>query len=265
MPMPGNKIFIVCLLCLFWALPAWAFDLEALKTDFLQGNYRRVIFEGQAELSRLHFGNADELNYILGLSYLKESKLDLAQGCFRRILSVSGSKFKEDASLSLADTYFVSGELNEAEAAYQRLISDNANSPYKSAVLYRLSQLESRRGNHQKSSEYLVKLKKDFPLSPELKSTKSIPVITPSVGECEPDKSITQDTGGYSVQVGFFTSNANANNFKETLSGKNYPAFVEDAASGYRVKVGKVKSRQEAQELEDRLNQDGFQTKICPL
>ena len=88
------------LILVFWAgfvLPgySWAQDLDNLKTDFLQGNYRRVIFEGQAQISQPHLNNPDELNYILGLSYLKESKIDLAQDCFLRILSNSKSKFKE--------------------------------------------------------------------------------------------------------------------------------------------------------------------------
>jgi tetratricopeptide (TPR) repeat protein len=260
-----NKSVVALLVCFSQYSSAWAFDLDALKADFLQGNYRRVIFEGQAELSRIRFGNADELNYIVGLSYIKEAKLDLAQDCFRRILDNSASKFKAEAGLALADTYLVSGKFQEAEAAYHKLISDSINSPQKPAVLYRLSQLESRRGNYQKSSEYLTKLKRDFPLSPELRGSKGIVVVGPSVGECEPALNSSAEGGEYSIQVGFFTSSANANNFKDTLLSKNYPAYLEDAGSGYRVKVGKVKSRQEALDLEDRLIRDGFQTKICPL
>jgi tetratricopeptide (TPR) repeat protein len=263
--MRNNKLIIAFLVCFGQCGVAWAFDLDALKVDFLQGNYRRVIFEGQAELSRIHFGNADELNYLLGLSYIKEAKLDLAQDCFRRILNNSGSKFKDEAGLALADTYLVSGQFQQAEEFYNKLISDSINSPQKSAILYRLSQLESKRGNHQKSSEYLIKLRRDFPLSPELKSAKGIDLIARSPGECEPAQSISSDGAEYSIQVGFFTSGANASNFKETLLGRNYPAYVEDTGSGYRVKVGKVKSRQEALDLEGRLIRDGFQTKICPL
>ena len=73
------------------------------------------------------------------------------------------------------------------------------------------------------------------------------------------------ESGGYSVQLGFFTSSANANNFKDTLLNKNYPAYVESSGTGYRVKVGKFKSEKEALELENKLSRDGFQTKVCPL
>ncbi len=262
-----KKIKLIIFLVLFFILGgrAWALDLEALKVDFLQGNYRRVIFEGQAEANRMHLGNTDELNYILGLSYLKESKLDLAQECFRRIISNTNSKFKEEAELALGDTLLVSGQFQQAKAAYDKLIADGSNSSLKSAVWYRLSQLEARRGAHQKSNDYLLKLRRDFPLSPELRAVRGITFINASVEVCQPPAAVTQEGSEYSVQVGFFTSSANANNLKDVLVSKDYPAFVETSGSGYRVRVGRVKSPREAQELESRLAGDGFQTKVCPL
>jgi tetratricopeptide (TPR) repeat protein len=259
-----NKFILVLLL--FFILPGicWALDLETLKIDFLQGNYRRVIFEGQAEAQRMHLGNTDELNYILGLSYLKEAKPDLAQDCFRRVLSNSNSKIKPEAALGVGDAYLITGQFQQAEDTYNKLISDDPNSRQKSAVLYRLSQLESRRGNHQKASEYLFKLKRDFPLSAELRVTKDISqVLLPvAVGECLINSST--GAGEYSVQLGFFGSNENARKFKDELLSKNYPAYIENLGQGYRVKVGRFKSEKEALDLEGKLTQEGYQTKVCP-
>jgi tetratricopeptide (TPR) repeat protein len=257
------------LILVFWAgfvLPgySWAQDLDNLKTDFLQGNYRRVIFEGQAQINQLHLSNADELNYILGLSYLKESRLNLAQDCFRRILKNPGSKFRQEASLALADTYLVGGQFQQAEDAYNKLIADDSNSSQKPAVWYRLSQLEFKRGNHQKGNDYLFKLKRDFPLSAELRTTKDISSVNlpVEVGQCLINPSI--EDGEYSVQVGFFSRSDNARKFKAELLNKNYPAYLENLGQGYRVKVGKFKLKKNAQELEEKLSQDGFATKICP-
>ena len=252
--MRKNKIILAVLV--FFILPGIcrAAQTDTLKTDFLQGNYRRVIFEGQAQLDRVHLGNADELNYILGLSYLKESKLDLARNCFRNILSNPNSRFKQEASLALADTYLVSGQFQQAEDGYSKLIIEDSNSNLKPAILYRLSQLEFKKGNSQKGNDYWFKLKRDFPLSPELRLTKSIPLIKMEVNE----------TGEYSIQVGFFTNSVNANNFKNTLLSKNYPAYLENSGAGYRVKVGRFKLQKEALDLENKLSRDGFQTKLCP-
>lgn len=262
-----QKIKFILPLWFILILPnfCWALDMDTLKADFLQGNYRRVIFEGQAEVERVHLGNTDELNYILGLSYLKESKLDLAQDCFRRILNNSRSKFQEKANLGLADTYLVSGQFQPAEDIYSKLLNADSNSSQKPAILYRLSQLESKKGNHQKSSEYWFKLKRDFPLSPELRSTKGITFVDTSIKACAPTDSFSAEAGGYSVQVGFFTSSANANNLKNALLNKNYPAYVETSGAGYRVKVGRFKSEKEALDLESKLSHDGFATKVCPL
>lgn len=251
-----QKIKFILIFWLFLILPnfCWASDLDSLKADFLQGNYRRVIFEGQAQIDRIHLRNTDELNYILGLSYLQELKIDLAQDCFRRILNHPRSKFKEEASLGLGDSYLVSGQFQPAQDIYNQLIENDSNSSKKAAILYRLSQLEFKKGFSQKGNEYWSKLKRDFPLSPELRSTKVITLVNIPAN----------DADGYSIQLGFFTSSANADKLKDILLSKNYPAYVESFGAGYRVKVGRFKAQQEALDLERKLSQDGFQTKICP-
>jgi tetratricopeptide (TPR) repeat protein len=253
--MQKNKFYLVILVFLISPAICWAGELDALKADFLQGNYRRVIFEGQAQVERINFGGTDELNYILGLSYLKEGKLNQAQNCFRRILSNSNSKFKEEANLGMGDTYLADSQFSMAEDIYNNLITGNFNSRQKSAVLYRLSQLESKRGNQRKSDDYLFKLKKDFPLSPELRLTKGLELMSVSTKD---------DSGAYSVQVGFFANRDNANNLKDKLLAKNYPAYVEEFGGGYRVKVGKFKLYKEALDLESKLSQEGLQTKVSP-
>jgi cell division septation protein DedD len=124
--------------------------------------------------------------------------------------------------------------------------------------------LESKRGNHQKANDYLFKLRKDFPLSPELRVTKGIAPVNPLVERCQlPDNQ--GPSGEYTVQVGFFANNSNANNFRDTLLSRGYPAYIENSGTGYRVKVGKFKSQKEALDLENKLSRDGFQTKVCPL
>lgn len=251
-----EKIKFIFVFLSFFIMPGfcWALDFDVLKTDFLQGNYRRVIFEGQAQVDRINLGSMDELNYILGLSYLKESKLSQAQDCFRRILNNPISKFKPEANLALADTYLVAGQLQQAQESYDKLIAADSNSSQKPALWYRLSQLESKRGNYQKSNDYLLKLKREFPLSLELRLTSGIASINIP----------TDDSGEYYVQVGFFSNSVNANNFKQVLLSKNYPAYVENSGTGFRVKVGRFKSQKEALDLENKLSQDGFATKVCP-
>ncbi|MDD5409201.1 MAG: tetratricopeptide repeat protein [Candidatus Omnitrophica bacterium] len=228
--------------------------MDNIKADFLQGNYRRVILEAQAQAERFNIQGTDELVYLLGLSYLKENKLEQAQECFRRILNNPISKFKEQSAMASADTYLIKGQFQEAEGIYNKLLEDNPNTRLKAAIFYRLSQSNYRKGNNEQSSEYLAKLKRDFPLSLELKPSKGIPASIPLVNEA----------GGFSVQVGFFVKNLNAVNFKDKLLAMGYPAYVEASSEGYRVKVGRFKTQTEALDTENRLSREGFSTKLCP-
>lgn len=255
--MQRSRCFIIILSLFIIPVITWAADIANVKVDFLRGNYRKVIFEGQAQINQLNSAEADELNYILGLSYLKEAKLEQAQGCFKFVLSGLPRKLKKQAELGLADTYLMSGRFQEAEDSYNKLIAEESDNSLKAAILYRLSQLEFKRGNNQRGNDYLSKLKKDFPLSPELRLTRGLvlsnkPVLTAA------------DTGEYSVQVGFFTSSSNANNLKNKLLAINFPAYVENAGAGYRVRVGRLKTLNEALVLERKLSKEGFQTKVCP-
>lgn len=258
--MEKNKLLFVFLIFFIIPVIARAADLDSLKADFLEGNYRRVIFEGQALVDRADLGGAEELNYILGLSYLKEGKLEQAQDCFKRILVVSSNKFKTRASLGLADTYLMAGKFQEAQDIYAKLINDDPSSSQKAAILYRLSQLEFKKGNIQQGNDYLMKLRKDFPLSPELRLEKGLSLITPITPPVLP----VNDSGQYSVQVGFFTNSSNANILKNKLLAENYPAYLEDSGAGFRVKVGRFKSQKEVLDLESKLSKEGFQTKVCP-
>ena len=87
--MPRKIIhFFIILAFLFFPVFCWSAELDALKADFLRGNYRKVIFEAQGRADRINFRSSDEPNYILGLSYLKESNLAKAEESFKRILNV---------------------------------------------------------------------------------------------------------------------------------------------------------------------------------
>ncbi|MDD5129355.1 MAG: SPOR domain-containing protein [Candidatus Omnitrophica bacterium] len=248
------KVYLIVLFVFFIPVAAWAANLDALKADFLQGNYRRVILEGLAQKGHFNIQGADELNYLLGLSYLKEAKLEQAQDCLRSILNNPISKFKEQAFLALADIYLIKGQYQEAEDLYGKLLENNPNTSFKAAILYRLSQLGYRKGNKEQFDEYLSKLKRDFPLSLELRPNRGIPRSEPFLSE----------STEFSVQVGFFGKYLNAVNFKNKLAAGGYPAYIEGSNEGYRVKVGRFKTQMEALDTENKLSQDGFSTKLCP-
>lgn len=255
--MRKEKLIIPSVIAVFLLLPslAWAANLDALKADFLQGNYRRVILEASAQSGYFNIQSGDELNYILGLSYLKEEKIEQSRDCLRRVMNNPISKFRESAALSYADTYLLNGQYQDAEELYRKLLDANPATKLKAAVLYRISQSGYRKGSRAQFDEYLSKLKRDFPLNLETLSA-GLPRTGTSV--------IVVPAGDFSVQVGFFTKEMNAANFKNKLAARGYPAFVDDSKEGYRVKVGKFKTQPEALSMEKRLSEEGFPTKLCP-
>ncbi|MDO8489332.1 MAG: SPOR domain-containing protein [Candidatus Omnitrophota bacterium] len=251
--------FCVIISLSFLIIPSacWAVDMDNIKVDFLEGNYRRVIFECEAQSSQVDNPGSDELNYILGLSYLKEAKLEQAQDCFKRILEGSLDKFKQQAQLGLTDTYLLGGRFQDAEDIYNKLITTGSNTSQKAAILYRLSQLELKKGNNQQANDYLSKLRREFPLSPELRLNKNLVLMD------KPEATII-GAGEYSVQVGFFSNSSNANLLRDKLLAKGFLAYIENSSSSYRVKVGRLQTLKEALDLEGRLSKEGFQTKIYP-
>ncbi len=255
--MRKEELIIPSAIAVFLLFPSFASaaNLDGLKADFLQGNYRRVILEASVQAGHFNIQGGDELNYILGLSYLKEEKIEESRDCLRRVMSNPISKFKESAALSYADTYLLSGQYQDAEELYRKLLEANPATKLKAAVLYRMSQSGYRKGSRAQFDEYLSRLKRDFPLNLEILSAG-----LPRAGA--PAAAVS--TGDFSVQVGFFTKEMNAVNFKNKLAARGYSVFVDGSKEGYRVKVGRFKTQSEALSMEKKLSEEGFPTKICP-
>ncbi len=238
----------------------FALNLDKIKEYFISGDYKAAISEGEnilAKTGNTSFG-LDELYYFLGLSYMKTGNYLRASDIFEII----GSEFKKsslikDAALALGDTFFLSGDYDKAEKKYQDLLNNNPAIRLKPAVYYRLSRCAAKLSKPQAEKDYLIKLKQEFPLNLESEFENEKCAIT-----------TIDSNGGYTVQVGYFSNNTNADNLLSELTNKGYSAYIEkNDASGkqvYRVKVGKSAARWEAEALEAKLSKDGYPTKICP-
>ena len=237
---------------------AYALNLDKMRNYFLSGDYDSSINEGEKILAGSSYPqDIDELYYLLGLSYLKDGNFLRASDIFEIILKeFKNSAFGDQAKLGLGDTYFLRGDFLEAGACYKELISSNPSTKLKAQVYYRLSQAGYKRGDTQAGKEYLDKLKQDFPSSPELKLDKDLSLLTDS-----PDPY-------YTVQVGAFLNIANARNLAQKLTESGYAAYIDQVnlagKNSYRVRVGKLRTRQEAQDSERKLIYEGYPTKIYP-
>jgi len=237
----------------------YALDLDRIKTYFLSGDYKSAIAEGENILaSPGDSAHLDELYYILGLSYLKDGNYLRASDIFEIILKeFKDSAFKEEAKLGLGDTYFLRGDFAKAQDYYKELISSNPHTKLLSAVYYRLSQGGLKTGDTQAAKEYLDKLKQDSPSNIELQSNKDLGAVFDSSAQIY-----------YSVQVNAFANSTNAKNLRDKLLKNGYDAYIEEVSLNdkqiYRVKVGKLRLRSEAVQLENKLSSEGYPTRICP-
>jgi tetratricopeptide (TPR) repeat protein len=247
-------IFTFCIL--HFTFPCYALNLDKLKVYFLSGDYKSSILEGERILASSGSSSVglDELYYILGLSYLKDGNYLRASDIFEIILKeFKDSAFKDDALLGLGDTYFLRGDYDKAQGQYQELIETNPRTKLRALVYYRLSQIGFKKGETQAAKEYLDKLKDNFPLNLEAKLNQGLYPLSDIY---------------YTVQVGSFSNRINANSLVQKLIGKGYPAYIEEVVSEgktiYRLRVGKLRLRQEVLELENKLSQEGYPTKIYP-
>lgn len=249
--------FGFCALSFVISNNAYALNLDKMKAYFISGDYKAAITEGEKVMAKTSSNSIglDELYYILGLSYLKDGNYLRASDIFEIIIKeFKDTQFLEEAKVGLGDAYFLKGDYEKAGKEYKELLDQKKGLKLKPALYHRLSQCAAKTGDTQRAKDYLDKLKQEFPLNYE------------SLGqEAEP---IADNSFYYSVQVGAFSSNINANNLVNELIRKDYPAFIEEARSEsglvYKVRVGKIHLRQEAVELEKKLSGEGYSTKIFP-
>jgi tetratricopeptide (TPR) repeat protein len=234
----------------------YCLDINRLKSYFLSGDYKSAIMEGEKILKNYNANSPglDELYYFMGLSYLKDGNYLRASDIFEIILrEFKDSSFKDEAQLGLGDTYFLKGDYDKAKGHYSQLLNTNPATKLKAQAYYRLSETAFKAGDTQAAKNYLDKLKNEFPLSPEKNIDKDLYAVSDIC---------------YSVQVGAFANPNNANRLRDKLTSQGYDAYVQEVdanlTKSYRVRVGRLKSRSETEQLEGKLSQDGYPTKIVP-
>ncbi len=236
---------------------AYCLDLSAMKANILAGDYRLAITEGERFIAQ--DPHSDELYYLLGLCYLKDGNYLRASDIFEIIIKeFKGSAFEDAAGMGFGDTYFLRGDFIRARETYQSILKSHPETKLKAGLYYRISEASFKEGNSERGKEYLDKLNADFPLAPETRQSRLMQL---------PEKNTPLFY--YSVQVGSFVNSANAYNLKNKLLNSGYSAYVEESVSGsgiktFRVGAGKLNSRLEAEELNNKLIADGYPTKICP-
>ncbi len=210
-----------------------------IHESFLKEDYLAV-----DRLSREYLGgrvsspHREDVLYLQALSLLKlnrgfEGRLKLKEleSAFR------SAEDKASASASIGDSFFYEGDLKAALEAYRETLRKYPNSDQGAYLREKISEISMRLG-----------------------STSSVSAAKP-LGYTRKEEKLY-----YSVQVGSFLREQNALALKDDLNRLGFDAFVIKEPYGrmYRVRVGKLSTREAALQLETRLKKEGHPTKICP-
>jgi len=235
-----------------------ASGIDSLKVSLLEGDYKAVITEGEKVLGdpREQY-DLKELYYILGISYLKEGNYLRAWDIFEIILNeFSDTRFQDEARLGIGDSFFLRQKFDKAQAYYKELLESSPDTKLKPQAYYRLSQIAFKLGDSEAGKLYADKLRQEFPEAVEAVLNKDLYAVN------------LPNEIYYTVQVGAFGNQINANNLTQRLIKAGYEAYIEENKSSskvtYRVRVGKARRRPEAESLQQRLTQEGYPTKIFP-
>lgn len=256
MRVKNNLVLISAFLIVMGTTDAFAADsLGSAKAFFLQEKYWQAIGECNA---LIRGGNQDkdilaQANYIAGVSYANLFDFLNAKKSFEVILGkYKGSSYYEDAYLGLGEIEFLQQNFDEALKVYLNFLDLNPTSKKKATVYFRLADIYIQQGDDAEYRRYVEKLKNEFPNSFEA---------------FDADR-LSEAVDFYTVQVGAFSDYNNAKKFIAELEARGYEVYsVLCMLSGKklcRIRIGKFKTLDEARELKDKLELDGYFAKIFP-
>ncbi|MCX5716374.1 MAG: MiaB/RimO family radical SAM methylthiotransferase, partial [Candidatus Omnitrophica bacterium] len=219
---------------------------------FLKGEYEATFRSCQKLLEyKPAQGLKLQIMYLMGLSCLKLNRFLEARSYFNdvTISGAAGDDLKRDASLGIADSYFLDDKLDEAAGAYKEILGRYPPTEVGSIVYYRLYEISHQQGREEEAQQYLSRLKREFPFSFEAQLK-------------------TEEPKSYSVQAGCFNSKRNTDRFCEKLVSIGFDAYIVESPGveepRYRVKAGRFNSKEEAEAVKVKLKNAGYPARVSP-
>jgi len=233
--------------------------LKEVEENFLKGDYKNAVkaSEDILYLSRRYSASnryLDDLYYFAGIAHLKLNNTEKAKYYLNKIIAQrKNSKFYSDAHLALAEAYFLGEDYVKSSELFLGYVRTYPANPSTPKAYLRLGQIAQKKGTWEEAKYYFDKVKSDFPLSFE---AEFVPA------------DLSEGMFYFTIQLGSFGDLGNARKLRGKLKKKGYTPYIVEVRSSdstfYRVRVGKLESRTEAQHLANRLKKEGFQVKIYP-
>lgn len=220
---------------------------------FVLGDYEAAAREAAKTLSS-ESKEKDKLYYISGTSLNKLGRYELARENFKSLIeNHPRSGYAPLAQLGLADSYYLSADYQNAAGAYEKYITVYPKSGAAATAYFRLGKCAQKEGRWRSARNYYQKVKAEYPLSFEARTAS---------------EALSDEILYFTVQVGSFGKKSNALKLCDELVKKGYDASILKARGEvpevYRVRVGRLDTRAEAEELAKRLQAEDLPVKILP-
>jgi len=225
---------------------AFAGALDEAYKNYLSEDYEEAVIKAK------NVNANDESLYFLGLVYMKMGNYPQSREYFLKLMqNYPRSSLYQEASLKLADTYFIEGDFPKAKALYKEVEKKYPSSDYRPVIYLKLAQVAEKEGQWDEKKKYLTLLKEKYPSNNE--------IFVADAGEAKEDF--------FTIQVGAFSSRKNALNMRNELSVKYDTYLLEEKKENYtlyKVRLGKFKTRKEAEKIWGRLVKQGYPAHIYP-
>jgi len=246
----GSAVLLMLLFGGVFSGTARAETTESVERYFIGGDYEDTVREGVKLLETSQ--EKDKVFYMIGTSLNKLGRYDLARKDFGTLIDTfPRSDFAPLAQLGIADSYYLGGDYKAAGAEYERYITKYPRSQGSATAYFRIAKCAQKEGRWQEARNYYQKVKSDFPASFEAQMAS---------------QAMSEETLYFTVQVGSFNEKANALRLCDELVKKGYDTSIVRAQEegSYKVRVGKLDTKEKAEELAKRLRADGLPTKVLP-
>lgn len=225
---------------------AFSGPLDDAYKSYIGEDYEEAIIKAK------NVNQNDEALYFLGLVYMKMGNFPQSREYFLKLMhNFPRSVICEEASMKIADSYFLEGDFSKAKALYKEVEKKYPASNYKPVIYSKLAQTAEKEGQWDEKKKYLGLLKEKYSLGNELNLA--------DFGEVKEDF--------FTIQVGAFSSRKNALNMRNELSAKYDTYLLEEKKENYtlyKVRLGKFKTRSEAEKIWGRLVKQGYPAHIYP-
>jgi tRNA-2-methylthio-N6-dimethylallyladenosine synthase len=242
---------VFILFCGHFAFPANA-AAATVEEYFVTGDYDNTVREGVKQIGSSK--EQDKLYYMIGTSLNKIGRYDLARKNFGQLLTAfPHSGFCPLAQLGTADSYYMSGDYKNAFTEYEKYITKYPKSEGRATAYFRIAKSAQKEGKWQSARNYYQKVRSEYPMSFEAQMAA---------------QAMSDEILFFTVQVGSFNKKANALKLCDELVKKGYAASIaksgQEAEESYKVRVGRLDAREDAEELAKKLRAEGLPTKVLP-